>query len=229
MKFSGDCLCTGIGSLPMTDPQKAMEAILEHLPEIPFWPQLPKMGFREQMVPQYSQAFPGIVEDLAKEKVYVDSTQALNEMEHFYEKEMSGEVDYFAISPEYSVGLETMVRELKQRRPSNLRFTKGHVTGPVTFGFTVKDEKGASIFYDPNLADVVCRLISMKALFQIRLFQQFKVPTIIFLDEPYMAAFGTTGMNISREDVVGSINRVVEKIHEAGGIAGVQCCGNNDW
>jgi len=213
----------------MTETRKAMEAILEYLPEIPFWPQLPKKGFREQMVPQYSQAFPGIVEDLDRERIYVDSSQALNEMERFYEKEMSGDVDHFAISPEYSVGLEAMVRELQQHRPSKLCFTKGHVTGPITFGFTVKDEKGAAIFYDPNLADVVCRWIAMKALFQIRLFKEFQVPTIIFMDEPYMAAFGTTGMNISREDVVGAINMVVEKIHEADGIAGVHCCGNTDW
>jgi methionine synthase II (cobalamin-independent) len=213
----------------MTDPQESMEIILKHLPEIPFWPQLPQRSFKEQMVPQYSEGFPGIVEDTAKERVYVDSERAVNEMELFYEKEMAGEVDHFAITSDYAPGLEVMIRELKANRPDVLNFTKGHVTGPVTFGFTVKDGKGTSIFYDPNLADAVCRLIAMKAVYQIRMFKVFQVPTIIFMDEPYMAAFGTTGMNISREDVVRSINFVVERIKEEAGVAGIHCCGNTDW
>lgn len=213
----------------MRDAQESMQAILTHLPEIPFWPQLPQRGFQEQMVPQYSQALPGIVEDTVKERVYVDTARAVNEMELFYEKEMAGDVDHFAISPEYAVGLYTMVRELQEHRPPGLTFIKGHVTGPVTFGFTVKDENGSAIFYDPNLSDVVCRLIAMKALYQIRLFEEFDLPSIIFMDEPYMAAFGTTGMNISREDVIRSINHVVGRIKQAGGIAGIHCCGNTDW
>lgn len=229
MSFRGEFLGTGIGSLPMSDPGKAMSAVLANLQEIPFWPQLPQRGFREQMVPQYIQAFPGIVEDAVRERVYVETARSMDEMENFYEKEMAGDLDYFAITSEYAAGLDAMINELRRHRPDNLCFTKGHVTGPVTFGFTVKDEKGAAIFYDPNLADVVSRLIAMKALYQIRLFQEFKVPTIIFMDEPYMAAFGTTGMNITREEGAGAINVVVDKIHEAGGIAGVHCCGNTDW
>lgn len=229
MKFEGRCMATGIGSLPMTDPEEAVREILKYLPEIPFWPQLPGRAFREQMVPQYSEGLPGVVEDREKERIYVDSERAVGEMERFYEKEMACDVDHFAIRPEYAAGLQPMMRELRENRPADLAFTKGHVTGPVTFGFTVKDEKGAAIFYDPNLADIVCRLIAMKAAYQLRLFREFQVPTILFMDEPYMAAFGTTGMNISREDAVRSLNTVVERIHEGDGIAGVHCCGNTDW
>ncbi len=229
MNFRGNFLGTGIGSLPMSDPEKAMDTVLTYLQDIPFWPQLPQRGFREQMIPQYSQAFPGIVEDAVRERVFVETARAMDEMENFYEREMAGDLDHFAITPDYAAGLDAMIRGLRRHRPDNLSFTKGHVTGPVTFGFTVKDEKGAAIFYDPNLADAVCRLVAMKAMYQIRLFHEFQVPTIIFMDEPYMAAFGTTGMNISREDGVRSLNMVVDKIHEAGGTAGVHCCGNTDW
>jgi methionine synthase II (cobalamin-independent) len=229
MNFEGHCFATGIGCLPMGDAEEAVTEVLNRLPQIPFWPQLPKRGFQEQMVPQYSEGFPGLVEDRGKERVYVDSTRALNELEQFYEREMADDVDAFAISPAYAVGLEPLIRRLREHCPTELAYVKGHVTGPITFGFTVKDEKGAAIFYDPNLADAVCRLMAMKALYQIRLFRDFHVPSIIFLDEPYMAAFGTTGMNITREDVVRSIDTVVAKIHQAEGIAGIHCCGNTDW
>ena len=227
--FQGRGLATGIGSLPMQDVEAAVRLVLNRLPEIPFWPQFPKIGFREQMIPQYGEGFPGIVEDGVKERVYVDAGRALNELEGFYEKEMAGDIAPFGITPSHALGLDPWIRELRSHRPPELTCVKGHVTGPITFGFTVKDEKGAAIFYDPNLVDAVTRLVAMKALYQIRLFREFEVPTIIFLDEPYMAAFGTTGMNIGREDVVRVVDQVVEKIGEAGGIAGIHCCGNTDW
>jgi len=229
MNFLGRCLGTGIGSLPFTDVQQACATVRRYLPEIPFWPQLPKLGFREQMVPQYSEAFPGIVIDPVGEKISVDSKRALEELELFYEKEMAGETDHFRLSPDYAAALFPFLEGLREDLPRRLTCTKGHVTGPVTFGFSVKNEEGTAIFYDPNLQDAVGRLIAMKALYQIALLREFKVPTIIFMDEPYMAAFGTTGMNVSREEVVQSLNGVVERVRAAEGIAGVHCCGNTDW
>jgi len=229
MGFTGGCLGTGIGSLPFTDVEKACAIIREHLPEIPFWPQLPKLGYREQMIPQYAEAFPGIVVDLEKEKISVDSGRALEELEGFYEKEMAGDVDHFRLSPDYAAGLSPFIEGLREERPPELLCTKGHVTGPVTFGFSVKDEEGRAIFYDPNLQDAVGRLIAMKARDQVERFREFDLPTILFMDEPYMAAFGTTGMNVGREEVVQSLNGVVKGITDAGGIAGVHCCGNTDW
>jgi len=229
MNFLGCCLGTGIGSLPLTDVQKACAVVREHFPEIPFWPQLPKLGYREQMIPQYAEAFPGVVIDLEGEKISVDSARALEELERFYEKEMAGETDYFRLSPEFAEGLLPFLEGLREDPPLHLTCTKGHVTGPLTFGFSVKNEEGMAIFYDPNLQDAVIRLIARKALYQIKQLREFQVPTIIFLDEPYMAAFGTTGMNVSREEVVRSLNGVVKPIVDAGGIAGVHCCGNTDW
>ncbi len=229
MTFKGACLGTGIGSFPLDDPEEAFGLILEHLPEIPFWPQLPKRGFHEQMVPQYAEHFPGWVEDAVKERVHVDAERALVELASFYENEMADTVDAFALSPDYAIGFDAMIRGLRRHRPAQLVCTKGHVTGPVTFGFSVKDDKGAAIFYDPNLRDVVGKWIALKAWYQIEHLKEFGVPTIIFLDEPYMAAFGTTGMNIGRDDVVQAINVVAERVHKAGGLAGVHCCGNTDW
>ena len=48
-------LSTGVGSLPFKDPGQALELISRSVPEIPFWPQLPKRDKREGMVAQYSE------------------------------------------------------------------------------------------------------------------------------------------------------------------------------
>ena len=51
-------LATGIGSLPHTDSDKALDLIFKYTPQVPFWPQLPKRDKREGMVIQYSQGLP---------------------------------------------------------------------------------------------------------------------------------------------------------------------------
>jgi hypothetical protein len=50
--------------------------------------------------------------------------------------------------------------------------------------------------------------------------------TIIFLDEPYMSAYGSVGMQLSQEKVVSLLNEVFEGVS---GVKGVHCCGNTDW
>jgi hypothetical protein len=43
---------TGIGSLPLTDPQAAIRLVAQACPEVPFWPQLPRRSSRERMIEQ---------------------------------------------------------------------------------------------------------------------------------------------------------------------------------
>ena len=53
MTHSFNCIATGIGSLPVTDPEVAASLSIKYLPEAPIWPQLPQRDFREHwMAPQ---------------------------------------------------------------------------------------------------------------------------------------------------------------------------------
>lgn len=48
----------------------------------------------------------------------------------------------------------------------------------------------------------------------------------MFLDEPYMTAFGSIAMQLSRQQV---IDLLTETFAGISGIKGVHCCGNTDW
>jgi methionine synthase II (cobalamin-independent) len=50
--------------------------------------------------------------------------------------------------------------------------------------------------------------------------------TIIFVDEPYMATFGSVSMNLPKERVVSLLEEVFRGLN---GLKGVHCCGNTDW
>ncbi|UCE41296.1 MAG: hypothetical protein JSV17_18000 [Candidatus Aminicenantes bacterium] len=51
MTFDPQGLATAIGSMSHTTPSDACDIILNAIPEIPFWPQLPNTNFREEMAP----------------------------------------------------------------------------------------------------------------------------------------------------------------------------------
>ena len=51
----------------------------------------------------------------------------------------------------------------------------------------------------------------------------------MFIDEPYLSAFGSAFTQVSREEVIKYLNEVIEGIHKENALSGVHCCGNTDW
>ena len=62
MPIPGRLLTTAMAVMPHTDPDRALEDALSL--DIPFWPQLPRLSYREDMYVQAAEHFPGIVLDL---------------------------------------------------------------------------------------------------------------------------------------------------------------------
>lgn len=217
---------TLIGSFPHQDPRLVCERILSSA-IIPAWPQLPRRDFRESMYVQYSPLLPGIVIDLAAEKVSFDTSGDLAPaLERFYESYLADDVDAFALDPAFAAGFYAMLAALKA---SPGEWAKGHVTGPVSFGLTVVDQDLRSSLYDENLADAIVKNMAMYARWQVRQLKAVRPNVIIFVDEPYMASFGSAFIAVSREQVIAYLDEVFDAIHSEGGIAGVHCCGNTDW
>jgi hypothetical protein len=231
MPFNPQCLATGIGSFPHKDVERTCDLILETIPEIPIWPQLPNANFREQMEAQYSEAFPNVVIDDAKEKMYFNTGQeSTAELEIFYESFMEENLDHFKISEEFSRGIYAMEKKLSIDRPKSLQFIKSQVTGPVTFGLATVDENKRALYYNDVYRDVVIKGITMKARWLLDKFSVFGYNQLCFVDEPILTGFGSsTYVSVQREDVVRDLNEVVEAVHSKGALVGTHCCGNTEW
>ena len=217
-----DCLPTIIGSMPHTDPQLACSQISRYLRDIPAWPQLPRRSFLENMNVQYSQGFPGVV--IEGDRIYVDRSQDLDKpLERLYAAYLANDVDKYPVSPEYAAGLHSFLA-LTELSPLAV---KGQITGPITWGATVTDENGKAIIHDEVLGDVVPKLLRLKASWQEKALSEISKNTIIFVDEPYMTAYGSTSLiTLSREKVISLLEEVFQGIS---GLKGVHCCGNTDW
>ena len=215
------CLPTVIGSMPHNDAKEACSLITHYLKDIPAWPQLPNRSFQENMYVQFSQGFPGVV--LKRDSIYIDRSQDLDKpLEQLYAAYLENDVDKYPVSPEYAAGLYSFL-ESDNLSP---KAVKGQITGPITWGLTVTDESKRAILYDDVLGDAVPKLLRLKAAWQEKKLKEVCPNTIIFVDEPYMAAFGSVGMLISKEKVVSLLEEVFAGIS---GLKGIHCCGNTDW
>src|SRR3990172_1333479 len=230
MTYDFNCIATGIGSLPETDPDKAAELSLGYIPEAPIWPQLPQKDFRERMDGQYTESLPGLRIDEAKKRFYFDTSKDLTpELERFFERYIEKGYPFFKISEGYASGFYALLRALKRGLPAGARFLKGHITGPLTFGISLKDEAGKDIIHNEMLFDAVTKGLAMKAAWQIETLKSFGLPVIVFIDEPAMESLGSGFSAVSSEIVADKLNEIIDTIHERGGIAGIHCCGNADW
>lgn len=216
-------LSTAIGSLPFVDATEACRVMTDILP-IPAWPQLPRRNFKENMYAQYSEGFPGTVVDEAHERVWVDRTQDLGAgLECLYAAYLENDVDFGAISPEYAAGLHVFLKAAAGRP---WLAVKGQVTGPISWGLTVTDQDKRAVLYDETLADAVAKHLRLKAAWQERELRKLCDSTIIFVDEPYMSAYGSAFFSLERELVVRLLTETMAGIQ---GLIGVHCCGNTDW
>ncbi len=222
---------TAIGSFPHKDPTEACRLILETIPEIPVWPQLPNIDFREQMDFQYSEGVPCFVLDKQDQKAYIDTSGDFSEeLGNFYNNFMSDNFDCCKISPGFGRGIYEMEKWLKKADVNLIKYFKTQVTGPVTFGLSVTDESSKAIYYNDMFRDVVIKAVIMKARWLLRRFAPLGFKQICFIDEPVLSAFGSsTYIGVQRNDVVKSLQEVVDAVHMEGALAGTHCCGNTEW
>jgi len=215
------CLPTIIGSMPHTDPAEACSQIIHYLKDVPAWPQLPRRSFLENMYVQFSQGFPGVI--VEEDRIYIDRSRDLAQpLEQLYAAYLESNIDKYPISQDYAGGLYAFL-DMKNLSPLAV---KGQVTGPVTWGLTVTDENKRAIIYDDILGDAVAKLLRLKASWQEKKLSQISRNTIIFVDEPYMAAYGSVGVLLSKERIISLLEEVFGGIS---GLKGVHCCGNTDW
>ena len=154
---------TGIGSLPLTDAEEAASFVLDADLTIPFWPQLPKRYFLEQMIPQYSGGMPCVLPVPAEGKVILEPAAQYRQLETFYEKYLSEDPGAFARSQEAAAGLYAFERAAAGR---TWPVVKGQVTGPVTFCTGISGPDKKPLYANEELRDAAAKLLCRKAVDQ---------------------------------------------------------------
>ena len=220
-------LTTHVGSVPHTDAQDLNARLLSML-DIPCWLQLPRRDFRENIYTQYAPTLPGAVVLEEAEKAIIDFSAADfdAQLDDFYQSILDEDVNAFALHPDYAQGFYVLLDALKT---SPFQYAKGQIMGPISFGLTVTDQSGRACLYDEVYEDVLVKHMTFNARWQVEQLQKGSEQVILFVDEPYMASFGSAYVNLGKEQVIAWLDEVYEALHAEGAITGTHCCGNTDW
>jgi hypothetical protein len=220
---SPNSLATGVGALPHKDPVEAVRDVLDIFPEFPFIPTLPDRGQLESIVFNDSEQMPGRI--IRDDRLLFDSSKDQTAaMEKIYMDYIGGNYAPYALHKEYaSAFIEMMTCKLPL-----IHRVKCQVTGPVTFGMQVVDAAKRPIYYDEQLADVLSKMIALKARWcEMEIRSRTGVSeTLVVLNEPYLASLGSSVVPVDHDTVRagwGDISSLVE-----GGV-GIHCCSNTDW
>lgn len=217
-KLPGNCLTTAMGILPHDSIDEAVDLALSL--DIPFWPQLPKYSFFEDMYVQVSEHFPGIVIDQENLRVQLDMEKFYLELQEYAEK--MEDRSYLELSPEYSVALAAFLdRDLR-----SYPVIRGQSIGPVSFGLKITDREMKPIIYHQEVRELLFDFIARKLNAQYQQLLAKNENAFVWLDEPGLEIlFGSfTGYSSdrAREDY-GAFLKEVQ------GPRGVHLCGNPDW
>jgi len=220
---SPQSLATGVGALPHADPVSACNDVLEIFPRFPYVPTLPDRGQLESIVFCDSEQLPGMM--IKESRLLFDSTtDHTAAIEKVYMDYVEGYYSPYALRKEYSSGfIEMMSHDL-----SHAMVLKCQVTGPVTFGMQVVDANKRPIYYDSQLADVLSKMIALKARWcEMEMRARTGVEeTLVVLNEPYLASLGSSVVPID-QDTVRSGWEDISALVEGG--LGIHCCSNTDW
>jgi len=219
-----NCRATGIGSTPHTDAVSAVGFVLETFRQVPFWPQLPRRAFRENMYAQFSQHLPGVRIEEEEERIWVELGAGWpEEATPFYTAFLAEDPDLFAPDPAYTAGLYEFLR---RGVGDGVWAVKGQVTGPISFGLQVTDQDLRPSLYDEMMADAIVKNAVRQAQWQAARLRALGPRTIIFIDEPYLSMVGSAYASLSRQQVIAALDEVFSAVDCW---TGVHCCANTDW
>lgn len=176
MKLEAKCRTTAMGIMPHTNIEEALELALSL--DIPFWPQLPRLSFYEDMYAQASQNFPGIAVDLDNTRLNFSTARFEQELWEYSEK--IDDARTFALGPKYSV----VYHKFLERDFQGYYAIRGQVTGPVSFGFNVVDEDRKPIIYNDEVRTILFDFIQKKVNVQYDELRQKNPNAFVWVDEP---------------------------------------------
>ena len=218
MTIPGNLLTTAMAVMPHRNVDRALEMALSL--DVPFWPQLPRYSYYEDMYVQASEHFPGIVLDIQKRTLRFSMEKFTNELEeamaHFEEPE------YFDISETYSEVYHRFLNLDLADRPA----IRGQLEGPISFGFNIVDQDNRPILFDDTVRPFIIEFLARRINIQLSKLKKINQNAFMFIDEPglqfvfsAMSGYGDVAARKDMEIFFSLIERP----------RGVHLCGNPDW
>jgi len=218
MTIPGNLLTTAMAVMPHKDADRALQFALSM--DIPFWPQLPRVSYYEDMYVQAAEHFPGILLDMKNRTLRFSMDKFINEFEntmtHFDEPE------YFDISKTYSVVYHKFLDMDLADRPA----IRGQLEGPISFGSNILDQDKRPILFDDTLRPFMLEFMSKRLNVQLERLQQMNPNAFMFVDEPGLQFLFSALSGYDSSKAKTDLEHFFSMVHRS---RGIHLCGNPDW
>lgn len=218
MEWYGNCRTTAMGIMPHDNVDDALRLAMSV--DIPFWPQLQKVSFFEDMYVQAAEKFPGISLNEQEQRINF-STDLFYEQLADYLEQMD-KPDYFSIGNQYSM----VYHKFLSQDLSHYTAIRGQLIGPVSFGMKIHDENLKPIIYNAEVKGLLYEFIARKVNVQYSQLKQKNPHAFMWVDEPGLeiifGSFTGYASESAQEDYRNFLNMLDAPI-------GVHLCGNPDW
>ena len=214
----GNLLTTAMAVMPHTDVERALD--MAQSLDVPFWPQLPRYSYYEDMYVQSSEHFPGILLDIEKRSLRFSMDKFLEEFEETLMR--FDDPAFFEISTTYSVVYHRFLALGLADRPA----IRGQLEGPISFGFYVLDQDDRPILFDDTVRQFMIDFMAKKVNAQLAQLKKLNPHAFMFVDEPGLQFLFSAMSGYSEGEAKGALTHFFAQVERP---RGVHLCGNPDW
>lgn len=218
IEFSGDLATCAMGVMPHEDVDEALR--LAFSLDIPFWPQLPRLSYYEDMYVQAMEHFPGGVIDEKARKIHVSTEKFMEEIPEYLEREERPET--FRLSERFS----QVYRLFLSRELSSYRSVRGQMISPVSLTLRIGDENGKPIAYNDEIRSLAFGFIQKKVNVQYRELAGKNLRAFVWVDDPGLEFIFNALCGYDHTRAKEELTGFFEGIE---GPRGLHLCGRPDW
>jgi hypothetical protein len=216
--FSPNCQTTAMGIMPHKDIERALEVALSL--DIPFWPQLPKVSYFEDMYVQALDNFPGVRIDSVHQKIYFVLSRFYEELPSYFEK--ADDPQIFRLTKEFSL----VYHRFLERDLSHYAAIRGQMISPISLGLKIVDENQKSIIYHDEVREVLFDFIQKKVNQQYQELRGKNPNAFVWVDDPGLGLIFSALSGYNEFQAKTDLDRFLEGLE---GPKGVHLCAKPDW
>lgn len=208
---------TGIGSLPFTSACEAVRAMAENCPDLPFWPQLPRLSEQESVIGQGLGILGGLIEHRRGGygyRVRDGCIDAVVEALH----NSSGH-----LPSANAAGFAAFEEAMRAGTFRSALAVKGQIEGPVTLA-TYLFYRGRAFLADTSLFAALAFHVSQIVCWQIERLKTLGQPVLLFIDEPALCLDTAVSDGIPQECRLNALAAIFEDVRVRGAFGGLHCC-----
>jgi hypothetical protein len=207
-----------MGIMPHADLERALNVALSL--DIPFWPQLPRVSYFEDMYVQALEHFPGVKIDAANQKILFDLSRFYEELPLYFEKAEVPET--FSLTKEFSL----VYHRFLEKDLSGYPAIRGQMISPISLGLKVVDQDRKPIIYHDEVREVLFDFIQKKVNRQYWELKAKNPNAFVWVDDPGLELIFTAFSGYNEGQAKNDLDLFLGGVES---LRGIHLCAKPDW